>query len=255
MIKIISKDKENKKISFVTDMSESLANAIRRSALEIPILAIDEVEFYRNDSALYDEVIAHRLGLIPLVTEKTFTEIDKCGCKGKGCIKCSVDLKIKAKGPCTVYSSNLKGKTEIVYDKIPIVILNEDQELELAARARVGKGVEHIKFSPGLVYHRNTAEISVEKDCDECKKCVEACPQRILKIEKGKAEFDAYKCDLCEACIEACKQHGKNAIKIEKTPELAFFIESWGQIKAEEIFIKAIEQLQDNLKELGKGIK
>jgi len=253
MIKIISKDKE--KVSFATNMGDSLANAIRRSVLEIPILAIDEVEFFKNDSALYDEIIAHRLGLIPLVTEKTFTEIEKCSCKGKGCSKCSVDLKIKAKGPCVVYSSALKGKAEIVYEKIPIVLLNEEQELELVARARLGKGAEHIKFSPGLVYYRNAAEIKVDKECDDCKKCVEACPQKILKIENKKAEIDTSKCDSCEACVEACKRCGKSAISLEKTNELIFFIESWGQIEAKDIFIKAIDKLSENLKELGKEIK
>ena len=255
MIKIISKDKEKQKISFITDMSETLANSIRRSVLEIPILAIDEVEFFKNDSALYDEIIAHRLGLVPLVTEKTFTEREKCSCKGKGCSKCSVDLKIKAKGPCVVYAKELKGKAKVIYEKIPIVILDKEQELELVARARLGKGIEHIKFSPGLVYYRNLAKIIVDKECDECLKCVEACPQKILSIKNKKAEINSYNCDLCEACVEACKQHGKNAIKAEKTNELVFFIESWGQIKAEEIFIKEIEQIQDNLKELGKEIK
>ncbi len=253
MIKIISKDKE--KISFITDMSENLANAIRRTALEIPILAIDEVEFFKNDSALYDEIIAHRLGLVPLVTEKTFTEREKCSCKGKGCSKCSVDLKIKAKGEGTVYSKSLKGKAKPVYDKIPIVILNERQELELVARARLGRGIKHSKFSPGLVYYRNLAKIEV-KDCDDCKKCVEACPQKILKIEKGKGKAeDIYKCDLCEACVEACKTHGKNAIKISKDEDLVFFIESWQQIKAGDIFAKAIAKLNENLKELGKKVK
>lgn len=254
MIKLISKDKE--KISFITDMSESLANAIRRSALEIPILAVDEVEIFKNDSALFDEILAHRIGLTPLMTEKTFKEIEKCSCKGKGCSKCSVDLKIKVKGPCVVYSKELKGKVEPIYDKIPLVVLNEEQELELVARARLGKGTEHIKFSPGLVYYRNLAKISVDKNCDDCKACIEACPQKILKIEKNKAEIkEIYRCDLCEACVEACKKHEKNAIKIEKDKELAFFIESWGQIKAEEIFMGATEQLLDNLKELEKGIK
>jgi len=255
MIKIIEKDKEKQKISFITDMSESLANAIRRTALEIPILAIDEVEFFKNDSALYDEFIAHRLGLTPLVTEKTFTEREKCSCKGKGCSKCRVDLKIKAKGPCTVYSKSLKSRAKPVYEKIPIVVLNEGQELELVARARLGKGIEHSKFSPGLVYHRNLAKIEI-KDCDGCKKCVEACPQKILKIEKGKVEvYDIHKCDLCEVCVEICKRHGKNAIKISKDDTLVFSIESWGQIKAGEIFTKAIANLNENLKELGKKIK
>ena len=49
--------------------NDSLANAIRRSINEIPILAVDEVEIYKNDSALYDEFLAHRVGLVPLKTE------------------------------------------------------------------------------------------------------------------------------------------------------------------------------------------
>jgi len=256
MIKIISKDKE--KIIFESDMSESMANAIRRSALEIPILAIDEVEIFKNDSALYDEIIAHRLGLMPLITEKSFTEREKCSCKGKGCSKCSVDLKLKVKGPVTVYSKDLKGKAKPVYDKIPLVILNKEQELELVARARLGKGIEHSKFSPGFVYYRNLAKIQIDKDCDSCKECVEACPQKILKLEKNKVDFDEkeiYKCDLCEACVEACKKHGKNSIKISKSDEMVFFIESWGQIKAEEIFNKAVDALNDNLKHLEKQVK
>jgi len=254
MIKIISKD--DNKMSFVTDMSESLANAIRRSALEIPILAIDEVEIYKNDSALYDEVLSHRLGLVPLITEKTFTEKEKCSCKGKGCSKCSVDLKIQAKGPLTVLSKDLKGSAKAVYDKIPIVILNKDQEVELVARASLGKGIEHSKYSPGLLYYRNMAKIEINKECDDCKKCIEACPQKIIEVEKGKVNVkDIYKCDLCEACVEACKQENKHAIKIEKSPELIFFVESWGQIKSQEIFSKAVNQLSSNLKELSKTVK
>jgi DNA-directed RNA polymerase subunit D len=239
MIKTITKNKE--KIVFVTDMSESLANAIRRSALEIPVLAIEEAEIFKNDSALYDEIIAHRIGLIPLVTEKSASE--------------SAELKLKMKGPCIVYSGDLKGKIDAVYDKIPIVLLEKDQELELVAKVRLGKGIEHSKFSPGLIFYRNLAKISIEKNCDDCKKCAEACPQKILFIEKGKAGLkEAYKCDLCEACLDACK-HQKNALKLEKSEELIVFIESWGQIDAKEIFSKAIHALNDNLKELSKEIK
>ena len=74
MIKIKDYDKKQGKLSFVTDMSISLANAIRRSVLEIPIMAIDEVEIVKNDSALYDEILAHRIGLIPLKTDKSINE-------------------------------------------------------------------------------------------------------------------------------------------------------------------------------------
>ena len=67
MIKIIKKSDD--KIIFNTDMSISLLNALRRSVNEIPILAIDSLEISKNDSALYDEIIAHRVGLIPLKNE------------------------------------------------------------------------------------------------------------------------------------------------------------------------------------------
>ena len=248
-MKILQKTPE--KISFISEMEQSLANAIRRSAFEIPVLAIDEVEFHKNDSLLYDEVLALRLALIPLETPKNMVLREKCTCKGKGCAKCSVQLKLVAKGPATVYSKELKGKAKPAYPDIPIVILGEDQELEFIAKGRLGKGVEHTKFSPGLVYYRNLAEIEVSKDCDSCQKCVEACPQKILKLEKGRLEIvDKYKCDLCGACVEICKNEGKGAIKIKPGKEIIFFIESWGQFKAAEILQKSVEALKNNLKKI-----
>ena len=246
-MKIIEKNKE--KVVFVEEVNESLANAIRRSVNEIPILAIDEVEFSKNDSVLYDEIIAHRLGLIPLKNENLELRED-CTCKRKGCAKCSISLKLSAKGPKTVYSSDLKGKAKPVYEKMPIVILSEDQELEFSATARLGKAVEHTKFSPGIFYYRNVAEIEVSKDCNSCKKCIEACPHKILSVDKKPELKDIYKCDLCEACVEVCKKEGKNAITINPGKELIFFIESFGQIDADDIFIEAVSALKNNLKQV-----
>ncbi len=253
-MKILEKGEE--KISFVTEIEDSLANAIRRSSLEIPILAIDEVEFHKNDSVLYDEVLALRLGLLPLKTPKTMTLQEKCSCKGKGCSKCSVQLKLQAKGPCMVYGKDLKGKVEVVYPDMPIVSLGEGQELELIAKARLGKGKEHTKFSPGLIYYRNVPEIEISKECNLCQKCVEACPQKILKRNKDKIELtDRYKCDLCEACVEICKKEGKDAIKIKPGKEIIFFIESFGMIPAKEILVESVKSLKENLKEIKTKLK
>ena len=45
-------------------------NALRRTLLsEVPKLAIDKVTFYDNTSALFDEILAHRIGLIPIPTD------------------------------------------------------------------------------------------------------------------------------------------------------------------------------------------
>lgn len=252
-MELIKKTKE--KIVFSAETSESLANAIRRSVNEIPILAIDEVEFHKNDSALYDEIIAHRLGLIPLKMEKSIASMEKCSCKGKGCNKCTIQLKLTAEGACNVYSKSLKGGAEAVYDKIPIVLLTEGQELELVARARLGKGVEHVKFSPGIIYYRNKARIEIDNECDLCEDCVKACPVKILSKDKKIIAKDDYLCDSCEACVEACKKHGKKSISISPSGEILFFIESFGQIDAKEIFEEAIDSLNKNLEQVNKEIK
>jgi len=247
---IIRKDKE--KVIFSVEMTESLANAIRRSVNEIPVLAIDEVELYKNDSVLYDEIVAHRLGLIPLKMEKGMNMKSECSCKGEGCAKCTVQLKLVVSKPGYVYSSDLKGKADVVHGNIPITFLREDQEIEVVATAILGKATEHAKFSPGLVYYRKLANVEV-KNCNACKECVDACPLKLISVEKKAEVKDVWKCDLCESCVEACKKSGSDAIKITPSNEMVFFVESFGQLDAKDILIQAVEALKDNLKVVEKA--
>src|SRR3989338_8729132 len=126
-VELISKEPQ---LSFVVrGINYSIANLLRRMNEEVPILAIDEVDIIKNDSALNDEILAHRLGLIPISTDKTFTPFGECTCKGKGCSKCTVSLTLKATGPCTVYSKDFKGKAKVAYGDMPLTILEKDQEL------------------------------------------------------------------------------------------------------------------------------
>jgi len=202
MIKI--KNQEGKqKISFITDMPISLANAIRRSVLEIPILAIDEVEIMKNDSALFDEVLAHRIGLVPIKSDLKEQK-----------------FKLKKQGPGIVYSGDLKPSIETI-DNLPIVILEEGQEIEINAYAKLGKGIEHIKYSPGLAYYKHNLD---EKDLD------------FASIENGNI-------------------NSEKDIKEKKCEEIIFNIESWGQIDCKKIFLEAINVLDKNLSELNKSIK
>jgi len=59
-------EKKENQITFIAEADERLMNSIRRYVNQIPVLAFDEVVISRNDSPLYDETIAHRMGLIPL---------------------------------------------------------------------------------------------------------------------------------------------------------------------------------------------
>ncbi len=254
-IQKISKD-ENRITFIVKDINYGLANSLRRSVQEIPVLAVDTVEFYKNDSALSDEILAHRIGLVPLRADKGMNLREDCSCKGKGCLKCTIALRLKVKGPCTVYSKDLKMKgAEIVYKDMPLVILSKDQELELAAEAILGKGKEHAKFSPGLVYYNSYPIIEI-KGCNSCNNCSKTCPKKAIKEEKGKITIDPLKCDMCQACIEQCKDKGKDAIKITPSEtDFIFTIESWGQLSCNELFTGLVDSLNENLTILSKQAK
>jgi len=65
-VKILKKN--NEKIKFVIGgIDSALAGELRRIMMsEIPTLAIEWVDFVKNNSVLWDEIIASRLGLIPL---------------------------------------------------------------------------------------------------------------------------------------------------------------------------------------------
>jgi len=230
-------EKKDNALIFTIEANESILNAIRRYGNQIPILAVDEIEISKNDSPLYDETIAHRIGLIPLKNEN----------KTKGKLK----LNVKKEG--IVYSGELKGDIKIVYDKIPITLLEKGQELELVANAKTGKGSNHSKFSPGLIFYKNIFKIKVDKNCP--KEVIETCPKNILKLKDEKIIVeDDFKCDFCGACIDFCKKNGKEGIEVIPTKELLVTLESFGQLSAEDIFKKSIEVLKKDLTELSKKL-
>jgi DNA-directed RNA polymerase subunit D len=154
-IKLLSK--ESDAIRFVlSDTSPAFANALRRIMVsEIPIMAIDDVMILENNSVMYDEILAHRLGLIPVTTDQTYNLPEDCTCKSDlGCEKCraSFSMEVEASDIVeVVYSSHLKPENPDVHpvsDKIPIVKLAQGQKVKLEAYARLGRGKAHAKWQP-----------------------------------------------------------------------------------------------------------
>jgi DNA-directed RNA polymerase subunit D len=167
-IEVLEKSKESIKFS-VNGINPSFANALRRIMIsEVPTMAIEWVDFKKNDSALYDELIAHRLGLIPLTYDKKAYKLpEECKDASVKDSRCYAKLKLKKKGPCMVYSGDLESEDESVkpvFDRIPIVELLEGQELELVAYARLGYGREHIKWQGAVVGYSidNNGKITFE---------------------------------------------------------------------------------------------
>jgi DNA-directed RNA polymerase subunit D len=231
-------DKKENQIIFSLDIEEGLANAIRRYISEIPTLAIDEVEIVKNDSPLYDETIAHRLGLIPLKNEKV-------GEKG-------VKLKLSSSKEGIVYSKELKGNADVVYGNIPITSLNDGQEIELVATANLGKGSEHSKFLPGLIFYRDASEIIMDKSLLE--KIKKVCDEKQIKDKGDKIVInDNGKTEIRDICEGICEKAGKKC-EIKPLNELILTVESFGQISVKDIFVKSIETLKKDLNDVAKKV-
>jgi DNA-directed RNA polymerase subunit D len=211
-------------------VSESLANAIRRFIGEIPILAINEVEIFKNDSALYDETLAHRMGLVPLKMDKHFEK------KGKA------NLKLLSRKEGYIYSGEMKGEADVVYDKIPLLYLNKNQEVEVACYASLGKGKEHAKFSPGFMTYRHVAKFSASKESEDN---IKDLPLELADVES------VY---LSDHFGEVVRKDGKE-MRVEPSDEIIITVESFGQLPPKEIILRSIEELKKSLNEVEKSIK
>ena len=84
-IEIISTGKEEATF-FLRGVDAAFANSIRRTIMEdVPTIAIEDVEFRKNSSVLYDEMAAHRMGLIPLTTDlQSYNLPANCKCEKAG---------------------------------------------------------------------------------------------------------------------------------------------------------------------------
>jgi DNA-directed RNA polymerase subunit D len=141
-------------------IDRSYANAVRRFCIaEVPAMAIDDVVILENSSVLYDELLAHRLGMIPIKTDlDRYNLPEDCDCGNPlGCHKCRVLFVLDAKGKdkvSTVYSGDLVSEdreVRPVSESIPLVKLALGQSVKLEAYARLGKGKEHAKWQPCTV--------------------------------------------------------------------------------------------------------
>jgi DNA-directed RNA polymerase subunit D len=170
----------------------------------VPIMAIEDVEFRKNSSILYDEIVAHRLGLIPLKTDlKGYTLPSECTCDGAGCAKCQVSITLKAKGPGIITAESMNSADPAIkpiFPEMPIVKLLKGQDIEFEAKACLGQGFDHAKFCGALCsYHH--------KDVVEGKKL--EVPARIEFVFTIESFGQLRPQDLVSAAADRLKQDAK----------------------------------------------
>ena len=247
-LKLLHKSKDGLKTTFgIKNLDVSYINSLRRIMMsEVPTLAIEEVEFRKNTSLLYDETMAHRLGLVVLSSDlKSYTLPAECTCKGEGCAKCQLKLTLtSAKSGDVVKASIMKSedpKVIPVHGDTIIVKLSKGQELELEATAILGKGKDHIKWSPGLVYYNYKPKITVNNDTKDFDQFKAKFPPQIFD-KSGKIDKNLI---LDNDLVDACKDVNPNIVKIEyEENSYIFTVEAFGQLTTKEMVKEACSILQ-----------
>jgi len=269
----------------ITDTDAAQANAIRRTILtDVPKMAISKVrfelgqtqdqkgEYFESVNALPDEVIAHRLAMIPIPTyldEFVFPEDDPAneglpedqwGSPASQIIyHCSIrgtssENKEETK---TVRAGDLNvlGETKLQisesHQDIPLTILLHGQYLEFYAYATLGRGRDHAKWAPASAISFYQREIAVLNNKKKSK--------ILFDLDLGVSQADFGKdgriedIDMVEKMRKAMAQVSQgtgrdadfdNAISMEKVDgEFVFSFDTDGSLSPEVVFNQACEVL------------
>ena len=282
---------KNNKIRIVlSDTNAAQVNSLRRAIMaDVPKMAITKVRFEQgvtqdnqgevieSVNVLPDEVLAHRLAMIPVPTfleEFVFPEDDPNNANlpedqwGSPLSQIIYHLSIRGPNPDsedifkTVYAGDLNvlGETKLQisedHKRIPLTILSKGQYLELYAYAALGRGREHAKWCPAAAVTfqpRQKAILSKPKkantlfDLDLTSKSGRAINAKLFK-NKECTDVDSV-LDLERALHQVGYGTGRdadfdNAITLEDVEgEYVFSFESDGSLPPEEIFNRACVEL------------
>ena len=261
---------ERKAKFILRNSSPAMANALRRTLLsDIPKMAIDKVEFhlgpimyddkeYESVTPLFDEIIAHRLGMVPVPTDlNLFCPQSECVCGGEGCPNCTIMYSLNKIGPCTVLSGDLEplGNPDLrVKDEfIPIVELTDGQAVLIYATAVMGTAKKHVKWQVANgVGYKYLPQIAIEEGMEsdeEVLECAALCPKKVFEVEDGKLVIkNPLDCSLCRACTDHLGERGGITVKGDDK-NFFFKFETDGSLTAQQALDKAVEILADEAKD------
>lgn len=249
-------DRSDREARFVArGMSPAFANGIRRAMVaDVPTMSIDTVRMIENSSVMFDEQIAHRLGLVPLTTPPEEFEPGE-----------TVTLALDVTGPGTAYSSDIRSAESLVEpadDGIPIIDLKEDQRLEFEAEAVLDRGKAHAKHQGGVAVgyrHLQTVEV-----LDDAPAGAADQPQIIRGVIEEAAAAQADAEDVSDGDLVPTEQFGNDLHARYPGKEVAvsdvedafvFSVEADGSMSVEELVLSAVDSLGSRATELGEAVQ
>ncbi|PFH51490.1 hypothetical protein AMATHDRAFT_80217 [Amanita thiersii Skay4041] len=276
-IRALKKDRVN----FVLEnVNLAFANSVRRVVMaDIPTVAIDIVEIETNTTVLPDEFIAHRLGMIPLIStncDEAIRYTRDCVCLA-GCDFCTVRLLLHVAcqdhTTMDVTSNHLEvlppdtrggfseeteapdngeeiskrseyfghpvGKNDLKLPPVLICKIRKGQELRIRCIAKKGIAKEHAKWSP-------CSAISFEYD-----------PHNKLRHTTYWFENDIRtEWPLSENAKEEEPERDDELFDYNAQPTKFYFeVETDGSLGPQEVVMKGLAELQTKLANLILGLK
>lgn len=193
----------------------SIANTVRRVLIaEVPTMAVESCFVYENTSIMHDEILAHRLGLVPIRADPLqFDFVGDVDLDEKNHIM--FELKVKCtKNPAAaadetdpdklylnsrVTTGQMKwvpvgnqadtfGTIAPVHDDILLVKLRPGQEIDLKMHCVKGIGKDHAKWSPvGTASYRLLPDVQLLKRFtgDAAHKLAKCFTPGVINVQKG----------------------------------------------------------------------
>lgn len=261
----------------------SIANAFRRIMIaEVPSVAVETVYMFMNTSVIQDEIMAQRIGLIPLKVDpdalswvdKTQEEADRFTEDNTIVLSLDVACTRNPNAPkgttnpkelyrnAHVYARDLKfephGAQLEKFKNNPVVPCDPDvllaklrpgQEISLRAHCVLGIGSDHAKFSPvSTASYRLMPVIDILEPISgsDAKKFQKCFPSGVVEINRnGEAEVkDPRKDTVSREVLRHPEFDGK--VKLgRKRDHFIFNVESTGAMSPEEIFFKSVRVLKN----------
>jgi len=263
-----------------------LVNAVRRAILaEVPVMAIEWVYVTRNDSALFNEMLSHKLGLLVLKSNKAVEKYlppeecradIECG-EDPACVdvfitkkpECFVRMVLKKSNPpedgvslLPVKASDIESEDPDVYPvhgDTELTILASGQSIDVEMFARLGRGKEHAKFIPAVVTLKYVPVIKYDsrRINDECIECLRNYNPSLAEKVSGKSRGeivwkDSGNTSLLKHCAERVCGTG---LKVEYDKNrLILVVESTGALDPRKIVELALEELDKKVENMYKEL-
>lgn len=159
-VRLLREDEKSIEVE-LSGLPLAVMNAVRRLTMnEVPTMAVEEILIIENGSSMPNDVLAHRISLIPFISDiDNYVAPEECACGSKlGCDRCAVRYILRAEAkdePLTVYSGDMipedqNTKVRPVSPKIPVIKLARGQRIEMELYVRVGRGKKHAKWQAAI---------------------------------------------------------------------------------------------------------